>query len=128
MGYPDMTSISERTNNRKKGTVAEVFDESLIAELFDLLCGQERAAIPTVVDYAYEEIWKRVVMIGGSEEQRLSDVTLSEQLGMSRTPVRQALERLVQEGLVRSDPPRGFLTNTFSHHDIHDIYHLRRAP
>ncbi len=122
-----MTSISVGTNDRKKGTVAEVFDESLIAELFNLLWGQERSVMPTVVDYAYEEIWKRVIMIGGSEEQRLSDVTLSEQLGMSRTPVRQALERLVQEGLVRSDPRRGFWTSTFSAQDIHEIYDLRGA-
>jgi DNA-binding GntR family transcriptional regulator len=122
-----MTSISTGTHDRKKGTVAEVFDESLIAELFDLLWGQERTAMPTVVDYAYEEIWKRVIMIGGSEEQRLSDVTLAEQLGMSRTPVRQALERLVQEGLVRSDPRRGFWTNTFTTKDINEIYELRGA-
>jgi len=72
-----MTSISTEPNDRKKGTVAEVFDESLSAELFNLLWGQERTAMPTVVDYAYEEIWKRVIMIGGSEEQRLSDVALS---------------------------------------------------
>ena len=122
-----MTSISTGIHGHKKGTVAEVFDESLIAELFDLLWGQERSAMPTVVDYAYEEIWKRVIMIGGSEEQRLSDVTLAEQLGMSRTPVRQALERLVQEGLVRSDPRRGFWTNTFTAQDIHEIYELRGA-
>jgi len=122
-----MTSIPTGTNNRKKGTVAEVFDESLTAELFTLLWSQERSTIPTVVDYAYEEIWKRVIMIGGSEEQRLSDVTLSEQLGMSRTPVRQALERLVQEGLVRSDPRRGFWTSTFTAQDIHEIYDLRGA-
>jgi DNA-binding GntR family transcriptional regulator len=122
-----MTSISTGTNDRKKGTVAEVFDESLTAELFNLLWGQERSAIPTVVDYAYEEIWKRVIMIGGSEEQRLSDVTLAEQLKMSRTPVRQALERLVQEGLVRSDPRRGFWTNTFTTQDINEIYDLRGA-
>ena len=122
-----MTSISTGIHGRKKGTVAEVFDESLIAELFDLLWGQERSAMPTVVDYAYEEIWKRVIMIGGSEEQRLSDVTLAEQLGMSRTPVRQALERLVQEGLVRSDPRRGFWTNTFTTQDINEIYELRGA-
>jgi DNA-binding GntR family transcriptional regulator len=125
--YPEMTSVSASTNDRKKGTVAEVFDESLIAELFNLLWGQERSVMPTVVDYAYEEIWKRVIMIGGSEEQRLSDVTLSEQLGMSRTPVRQALERLVQEGLVRSDPRRGFWTTTFTAQDIHEIYELRGA-
>lgn len=122
-----MTSISTEPNDRKKGTVAEVFDESLSAELFNLLWGQERAAMPTVVDYAYEEIWKRVIMIGGSEEQRLSDVALAEQLGMSRTPVRQALERLVHEGLVRSDPRRGFWTSTFTAQDIHEIYDLRGA-
>src|SRR6266481_467616 len=122
-----MTSISPGTHDEKKGTLAEVFDESLSAELFDLLWGQERTAMPTVVDYAYEEIWKRVIMIGGSEEQRLSDVTLAEQLGMSRTPVRQALERLVQEGLVRSDPRRGFWTSTFTAQDIHEIYDLRGA-
>src|SRR5712692_8705463 len=122
-----MTSISTGTNDPRKGTVAEVFDESLSAELFDLLWGQERSAMPTVVDYAYEEIWKRVIMIGGSEERRLSDVALAEQLGMSRTPVRQALERLAQEGLVRSDPRRGFWTRTFTAKDIHEIYDLRGA-
>src|SRR6266481_2390118 len=122
-----MTYSSAGTNSRKKDTLAETFDESLGAELFDLLWGQERTAMPTVVDYAYEQIWKRVILIGGSEEQRLSDVTLSEQLTMSRTPVRQALERLVQEGLVRSDPRRGFWTRTFTAQDIHEIYDLRRA-
>ncbi len=122
-----MASSSTGMESRKKGTVAEVFDESLSAELFNLLWGQERSAMPTVVDYAYEQIWKRVILIGGSEEQRLSDITLAEQLTMSRTPVRQALERLVQEGLVRSDPRRGFWTRTFTAQDIHEIYDLRRA-
>jgi DNA-binding GntR family transcriptional regulator len=46
---------------------------------------------------------------------------------MSRTPVRQALERLVHEGLVRSDPRRGFWTSTFTAQDIHEIYDLRGA-
>jgi len=122
-----MNSLSASTNGPKKGTIAEVFDESLCAELFTMLWGQERTVMPTVVDHAYEEIWKRVIMIGGNEEQRLSDVTLAEQLGMSRTPVRQALERLVQEGLVRSDPRRGFWTRTYTSRDIHEIYELRGA-
>src|SRR5436190_13636377 len=122
MKYP-----SGGMDNRKKGRVAEVFDESLGAELFNLLWGQERTAMPTVVDYAYEQIWKRVILIGGAEEQRLSDVTLAEQLGVSRTPARQALERLAQEGLVRADPRRGFWTATFTAQDIHEIYDLRGA-
>src|SRR5207245_10047423 len=108
-----MTSISPETNDRKMGTVADIFDESLSAELFNLIWGQERTAMPTVVDYAYEEIWKRVIMIGGSEEQRLSDVTLAEQLGgMSRTPMRQALDRPLQEGMLRPDPRRASCRRT----------------
>src|SRR5436853_7376773 len=102
-----MTSVSTGTNDRKKGTVAEVFDESLCAELFNLLWGQERSAMTTVVDYAYEEVWQRVIMIGGSEEQRHCDVTLAGQVGMSCTPVRQALERLVPAGVIRAACPRG---------------------
>lgn len=122
-----MAYSSAGMNSRKKETLVEMFDESLGAELFNLLWGQERAAMPTVVDYAYEQIWQRVIMMGGGEEQRLSDATLAEQLGISRTPVRQALERLVQEGLVRADPRRGFWTNTFTAQDIHEIYDLRGA-
>ncbi|HVU69941.1 MAG TPA: GntR family transcriptional regulator, partial [Ktedonobacteraceae bacterium] len=122
-----MAFRSVETGETKRGTIAEVFDANLCAELFNLLWGQERAAMPTVVDHAYEEIWKRVIMIGGSKEQRLSDVILAEQLGISRTPVRQALERLVQEGLVRSDPRRGFWTRTYTARDIHEIYELRGA-
>src|ERR1700686_1736187 len=98
----DMRYSSAGEDGRKKGSVAEVFDDRLGKELFTLLWGQERTAMPTVVDHAYEQLWKLIIIIGGSEEQRLSDVTLAEQLRMSRTPVRQALERLVQEGLVRS--------------------------
>jgi DNA-binding GntR family transcriptional regulator len=122
-----MTHSSAGMNSRKKDTLANTFDERLGAELFNLLWGQERSTMPTVVDYAYEQIWQRVIMMGGSDEQRLSDVTLAEQLGISRTPVRQALERLVQEGLVRADPRRGFWTRTFTAQDIHEIYDLRGA-
>src|SRR5260370_30680798 len=109
-----MTSISTEPNDRKKGTVAEVFDESLSAELFNLLWGQERTAMPTVVDYAYEEIWKRVIMIGGSEEQRLSDVALADAFGMSRPPVPRAPEGYVHESVVSSCSPSRVLATTYT--------------
>ena len=41
------------------------------------------------------------------EEQRLDERQLSENLGVSRTPIREALCRLEQEGLVRTIPRRG---------------------
>ena len=106
---------------------AQVIDENLSDEVFELLWGHDRNAIPTAVDYAYEQTWKQLVFFNQRKEQRLSDVALAEKLGVSRTPVRQALERLVQDGLVRSDPRRGFWVRLFTAQDIHEIYELRGA-
>jgi DNA-binding GntR family transcriptional regulator len=79
------------------------------------------------VDYAYEQIWKQLVFANERKDQRLSDVVLAEKLGVSRTPVRHALERLVKDGLVRSDPRRGFWVRVFTAQDIREIYDLRGA-
>jgi DNA-binding GntR family transcriptional regulator len=105
----------------------KILDENLSTEVFATLWGNDRNVLPTAVDYAYEQIWKQLVFAHQQKEQRLSDVALAEKLGVSRTPVRQALERLVQEGLVRSDPRRGFWVRTFTAQDIHEIYDLRCA-
>ncbi len=110
-----------------KNSNTQVIDESLSAEVFELLWGHDREAIPTAVDYAYEQIWKQLVFANERKEQRLSDVALAEKLGVSRTPVRQALERLVKDGLVRSDPRRGFWVRVFTAQDIHEIYDIRGA-
>ncbi len=103
-------------------------DESMYDEMFDLLWGRDRGVVPTAVDHAYESIWKRLMMDGAdgtSKECRLSDAALATQLGVSRTPVRQALTQLAQDGLVRVDPRRGFWTRIFTVKDIHEIYDLR---
>lgn len=104
-----------------------IIGEDFSSEVFELLWGHERGTPPTVVDYAYKQIWKQLVFANERKEQRLSDVTLAEKLGVSRTPVRQALERLVKDGLVRSDPRRGFWVRVFTEQDIHEIYDLRGA-
>lgn len=120
-----MTKRSVESGEVSENTVIQVIDENLSAEVFEMLWGHDRDVLPTVVDYAYEQIWKQLVFATGRGEQRLSDVALAEKLGVSRTPVRQALERLVKDGLVRSDPRRGFWTRVFTVQDIHEIYDLR---
>jgi DNA-binding GntR family transcriptional regulator len=109
------------------GTPAETFSPELFDEIFHLLRGYERAVVPTAVDHAYEMIWKQLIVSGGRDGQRLSDVTLAAQLGVSRTPVRQALVRLAEDGLVVSDPRRGFWVRTFTSRDVSEIYTLRSA-
>lgn len=60
--------------------------------------------------------------------RRLVQNALADQLGISRTPVRDALSRLVQEGLVDPAPVRGgFVVREFTPHEVLEIYDVRLA-
>ncbi|HMM55354.1 MAG TPA: GntR family transcriptional regulator [Candidatus Desulfobacillus sp.] len=56
--------------------------------------------------------------------QPLQEVQLAERLGVSRTPVREALTRLASEGLVASDG-RSFVVPALTLQDVEDIYEVR---
>ena len=56
--------------------------------------------------------------------QRLQEATLAMQLGVSRTPVREALARLESDGLVAADG-RSFIVPVLSDADVDEIYELR---
>lgn len=56
--------------------------------------------------------------------QPLQEVQLAEKLGVSRTPVREALARLASEGLLASDG-RSFVVPSLSLEDVDDIYEVR---
>jgi DNA-binding GntR family transcriptional regulator len=58
---------------------------------------------------------------------QLREVELSEALDVSRGPVREALLRLAQEGLVRSEWHRGATVTTLSAHDVSELDSLRGA-
>ena len=58
-------------------------------------------------------------------DERLIEEQLAERLGVSRTPVRQALTMLEAEGLVEITPNRGATVSSFSIEDVWDIYDLR---
>ncbi|MEE8516318.1 MAG: GntR family transcriptional regulator [Alphaproteobacteria bacterium] len=53
-----------------------------------------------------------------SEELRLDERRLSDELGVSRTPIREAIARLEQEGLVRTVPRRGAFVVRKTKHEI----------
>ena len=59
------------------------------------------------------------------EHDHLVQNHLAEQLEVSRTPVRDALLRLAQEGLVRAVSARGFVVNALTPSDILEIYEVR---
>lgn len=57
--------------------------------------------------------------------QRISELAIVERLGVSRTPVRAALARLQEEGLVELIPSGGYAVRAFSERDIIDAIELR---
>lgn len=57
----------------------------------------------------------------------VSEVSLAQELGSSRTPVREALSQLVAEGLLEQTPNRGTIVVQLKRQDIIDLYELREA-
>lgn len=58
-------------------------------------------------------------------EEELKEKTIGEELGVSRTPVREALRQLELEGLVTIIPNKGAYVVGISQKDIRDIYEIR---
>jgi GntR family transcriptional regulator of vanillate catabolism len=56
---------------------------------------------------------------------RIAELALVERLGVSRTPIRAALMRLEQEGLLQALPNGGYAVRTFSERDVADAIELR---
>ncbi len=59
--------------------------------------------------------------------QRLMEIQLAEELGVSRTPVREAIRKLELEGLVLMIPRKGAYVAEISMKDIADVFEIRRA-
>ena len=59
--------------------------------------------------------------------QRIMEVQLAEQLGVSRTPVRESIRKLELEGLVKMVPRKGAYVTPMSIDDLRDMMEIRRA-
>jgi DNA-binding GntR family transcriptional regulator len=59
--------------------------------------------------------------------EKIVEAKLAEELGVSRTPVREALKQLELDGLVENLPNRGVIVKGITDQDIGDIYTIRLA-
>ena len=58
---------------------------------------------------------------------QLGEVELAARLGVSRGPLREAMQRLVAEGLLRSERHRGLFVRELGADDVRDVYIARTA-
>lgn len=73
--------------------------------------GGARAAPESLTDRAYRELEEQIVTLRLAPGAELSEAILGARLGIGRTPVREALQRLARESLVAILPRRGVLVS-----------------
>jgi DNA-binding GntR family transcriptional regulator len=81
--------------------------------------------IPNLTELTYRSIKQNLLDGTFNERSRLTEESLATQLGISKSPVREALNRLEAEGLIYIEARRGAHVRQFSAKEIRDLYDLR---
>jgi DNA-binding GntR family transcriptional regulator len=74
----------------------------------------------------YESVRDAIIEGRYGADEKLVQEQVAGDLGVSRTPVRDALNRLAQEGLVTWLPGSGYLVNDLTDQDITEVFEVRR--
>lgn len=79
----------------------------------------------SLADAAYEDLRGEILGCRLAPGERLTEASVSEELGIGKTPVREALQRLVQDGLVRVLPRHGYSVTPITLRDVQELFGLR---
>ena len=80
----------------------------------------------SLTEQAYRQIEERIVTLRLEPGEVLSEASLSLELGIGRTPIREALQRLAREGLVNILPRRGILVSDINVRNQLELLAVRR--
>jgi DNA-binding GntR family transcriptional regulator len=78
-------------------------------------------------DFVYGQVRSAIRSQKLKPGDRLREVDLADRLGVSRTPVREALKRLEADGLIQVAPPRGFVVTELTHRRVMELYAMREV-
>jgi DNA-binding GntR family transcriptional regulator len=92
-----------------------------------LECIQMNANSDNSQDRAYRHLKESIVSLELRPGERLRAATIAKSLRISRTPVREALSRLEQDGLAARSSGWGYVVRTLTHKEIRDVYRMREA-
>jgi DNA-binding GntR family transcriptional regulator len=76
-------------------------------------------------DRAYDEIKRRIITLAFKPGAYLNEAQVSDELEIGRTPVRQALDRLMMEGMVEVIPRKGVLVKAVSLEEVRNLIEVR---
>lgn len=90
------------------------------------MLGPEQQPAQARKTLAYETLRRQIVTAQLAPGASVNEKEVAQQLGISRTPVHEAVQELVREGLLEVTPRRGTTVPSVSFEDIRQIYELRR--
>ena len=76
-------------------------------------------------DEAYDHLKRRILLCDLVPGEELREASLAESTGFGRTPIREALRRLVQERFVEVRPRQGYRVAPITLASVHDVFELR---
>lgn len=85
------------------------------------------AKAPTARQFVYQSLVRKIASGEIPAGQPLYEVPISKELGVSRTPVREAIGQLVSEGVLHEIAGRGTIIIEPTRQDIEEVYQLREA-
>ncbi len=85
------------------------------------MVNKKQSLVNTVYDYLLEMILSQKIKCG----ERIPEIAISQQLNISRTPIREAIRRLANVGLINLYPNRFAEVVSFSEQDLKDIGFVR---
>lgn len=81
----------------------------------------------TYQEQAYNYVRGQIINLGFKPGEYITDAQIAEKLNISRTPVREAFQRLEKEGLLVNEARKGWQVYTLDLQDIHEIFELKIA-
>ncbi|PKW26816.1 GntR family transcriptional regulator [Phycicoccus duodecadis] len=85
------------------------------------------AARPRASDVAYQEILDRILDMRLPPGAQVNEISLAEELGLSRMPVHEAVARLAVDRFVTVQPRRGSYVSALQVEDVLDMFEAREA-
>ena len=88
---------------------------------------KRRGQTTNLRESAYLHIQQKIASGGLGPGGAITELGLANELGISRTPIREALSRLTAEGILEQTPNRGAIVARLTRQDIIELYELREA-
>jgi DNA-binding GntR family transcriptional regulator len=78
-------------------------------------------------DKVYTTIKNRILTFELKPGEKILEIEIAQKLGVSRTPVREALNKLEQEGLISVFSKKGYAVSDITSKEIEELYEIREA-